>query len=185
MPAGTTSLSDRIAALQRKSSTSNGSVKLGSRSISANVGGGGGASGDSNTTSGHLSPIQSPARSVSSSSQAVKDRIARFQASDHEKPLIPKSSFGAPSPMGSERNPNALRPYPGASASGGGSGQWGENVLRPQLTGGTWVGGGEGRGWAEGGSVRPQLTGSAWLGAGGAGNSSPGTSLRAKGEYIV
>ncbi|UZJ52874.1 hypothetical protein CBS101457_002194 [Exobasidium rhododendri] len=147
--------------------------------MSANAGG---SSGDSSMMNGQLSPGQSPGRSVSSGSKAVKDRIARFQDHNHEKPLIPKSSFGAPTPMGSERNPNAHRPYPGATASGGGSGQWGEGVLRPQLTGGTWVGGGEGRGWADTSNLRPQMTGSPWLGAGG--TTPPGTSQRLKaGSY--
>ena len=175
LPAGTTSLSDRIAALQKKGS-SNGSASSGaSRSTSVNVNS---SSTGSSTTPGQLGPGGIPTRSLSSGSQAVKDRIAKFQ--NHEKPLLPKSSFGAPSPMGPEKYANVHRPYPGVSASGGGSGQWGEGVLRPQLTGGTWVGGGEGRGWAEAGGVRPQLTGGAWLGGGSGAN--PGGSQRMKGE---
>lgn len=84
--------------------------------------------------------------------------------------------------MDSGRQSNAFRAYPGANASGSGSGQWGENILRPQLTGGTWVGGGEGKGWAEAGSVRPQLTGSAWLGVGG--SPSPGR-LSGETDFVV
>ena len=174
LPTGTSSLSDRIAALQRKSSSNAGSP----RSTSAQVSGSGSRSQDTG-----LSGATTVARSVSSSasrSQAVKDRIMRFQ--NDEKPLIPKSSFGAPTPMNADRHSNAVRPYPGANASGSGSGKWGENVLRPQMTGGTWASRGEGKGWSDVAGVRPQMTGSPWLGVGGGNTPSPGSAMQLQSE---
>lgn len=166
MPAGA-SLADRIAALQKSSSVRSSQGRY-DRSASSTVGG---------ASTSAVEPT-GQGRSVSSGPRpggpgGVRDRIAKFQAD--EKPLIPKSSFGSPAPMHGERNQNALRPYPGANATGGGSGQWGEGVLRPQMTGGAWAGSGEGRGWQGGeavGNVRPQLTGGAWLGVGGGSPSS-------------
>lgn len=185
LPAGTSSLSDRIAALQRKGSSSkydssgNGVGTSNTAAVHSAASFRSSSTGNGPTSSSVDAPSN---RSISAGSQAVKDRIARFQNS--EKPLLPKSSFGAPSPMGKERHSNALRPYPGANASGSGSGQWGENILRPQLTGGTWLGAGEGKGWADAGSLRPQLTGTGWAGSGG-GSYSPGNSLRLTGEDLL
>ena len=53
--------------------------------------------------------------------------------------------------------------------SGKGSGAWGEGVLRPQMTGGVWLGAGSGGGWGDPSTVpvRPQLTGGAFIGSGG------------------
>lgn len=103
----------------------------------------------------------------------------------NEKPLIPKSSFGAPTPMSTGRQSNALRPYPGANASGSGSGQWGENILRPQMTGGAWTGGGG----TESPLLRPQMTGTPWLGVSGSKSPSPHNSLNIRGEsehrYVI
>lgn len=172
LPAGA-SLSERIAALQRSSSGTSegrrtassvnipsgrvdaaGSTIQGSRSASA---------GQSTPPTGGPGPASLPGH-LGKNSAAVKDRIARFQAQD--KPLIPRSSFGSPAPM--QNNRNVHRPYPGASGSG--SGQWGEGILRPQMTGGTFAT--EGKGF----DVRPQLTGSAWLGVGQGQQGTPGTS---------
>ena len=92
----------------------------------------------------------------------MRDRIARFQASaSSEAPLIPRSSFGAPTP-----NPDVLKSakrhaFPGAQATKG-TGNWGE-TLRPQLTGGWLQVGGYGNSHAGvDGEMRPQLTGGLW-----------------------
>ncbi|PWN91824.1 hypothetical protein FA10DRAFT_265663 [Acaromyces ingoldii] len=149
MPSGASSLSERIAALQRKSSASGGQHP---RSTS-----------DSSSRGANLSPSGSPSRSFSGSggvnSQGVRDRITRFQTQAQtagEKPLLPRSAFGQGAGADGSSN-RVLKPYPGANAAGSGSGAWGEGVLRPQLTGGTWVGGGNQGGWSDG--IRPQNTG--------------------------
>ncbi|PWN38060.1 uncharacterized protein FA14DRAFT_153399 [Meira miltonrushii] len=158
------SLADRIAALQKSSS-----IRRSDRSASSVVPG----TSNSNGAGNGIDPLAGQSRSVSSGAKigsvaGVRDRIAKFQTTE-AKPLIPKSSFGSPAPMHGERNQNALRPYPGANASGGGSGSWGEGVLRPQATGGAWGPGA----WQSdtfagaGANVRPQMTGNAWLGVGG------------------
>ncbi|SPO20233.1 uncharacterized protein UTRI_00630_B [Ustilago trichophora] len=164
VPKAGASLSERIAALQRKTSNSARSNNLSPPSTA------------SGTTSGRLSPGESPSRSPSGSSgiNAVRDRIAKFQSSD-EKPVMPRSSFGSPAPNPEIRN--ARRQFPGASA-GKGTGAWGEGVLRPQMTGGVWLGAGAGGGWGEPGStsLRPQMTGGAFLGNGAPRSSSFGVS---------
>lgn len=159
------SLADRIAALQKSSS-----IRRSDRSASSAVPG----TSNSNGAGNGSDALAGQSRSVSSGAKfgsvaGVRDRIAKFQTTE-AKPLIPKSSFGSPVPMHGERNQNALRPYPGANASGGGSGSWGEGVLRPQATGGAWGTGA----WQSsdtfagaGANVRPQMTGNAWLGVGG------------------
>lgn len=79
--------------------------------------------------------------------------------------MLPRSSFGSPAPNPEIRN--ARRQFPGAS-SGKGTGAWGEGVLRPQMTGGVWLGAGAGGGWGDPSqaSLRPQMTGGAALGNG-------------------
>lgn len=157
------SLADRIAALQKSSS-----IRRTDRSASSAV------PGTHHSNGNGSDALAGQSRSVSSGSKmgsaaGVRDRIAKFQTTE-AKPLIPKSSFGSPAPMHGERNQNALRPYPGASASGGGSGSWGEGVLRPQATGGAWQTGswqGSDTFGGAGANVRPQMTGNAWLGIGG------------------
>lgn len=150
VPKAGASLSERIAALQRKTSNPTRSNNLSPPS----------------TASGRLSPGESPSRSPSGSSHlsginAVRDRIAKFQSSD-EKPVMPRSSFGSPAPNPEIRN--ARRQFPGVSA-GKGTGAWGEGVLRPQMTGGVWLGAGAGGGWGDpaSNSLRPQMTGGAFL----------------------
>ncbi|EPQ26461.1 uncharacterized protein PFL1_06109 [Pseudozyma flocculosa PF-1] len=148
-------LSERIAALQRKTSN-----PVPSRSGGLSPGSSHGSS------SGRLSPGDSPSRMGSNgSSNAVRDRIAKFQGND-ERPLVPRSSFGvgAPNP---ELLGGARRGYPGSASKG--SGAWGEGVLRPQMTGGVWLGGGSGGGWGDPATapMRPQLTGGAFLNSGG------------------
>ncbi|PWN24535.1 hypothetical protein BDZ90DRAFT_234817 [Jaminaea rosea] len=179
MPAGTSSLSDRIAALQRKASDSTPSP---SSSSSSSYGPGAGASSMRRTPSASTSPpnaadtssssVLSNGSSYSSRSgtpQAVRDRIARFQLSpssangEAERPLLPRSSFGfgAPAPNPDNVGGRVLRPYP---VGAGGSGNWGEGVLRPQMTGGAWVGTGQSGSSARGSTpgLMPQLTGPTW-----------------------
>lgn len=154
MPAGASSLSERIAALQRKASDS-------TRPTSPGV---------PRTPSSSMSPSATApygSSSLQNQPQAVKDRIARFQQSASEfgeRPLIPRSSFGAPAPNPENERVRLNRPYPGAA--GGGTGNWGEGVLRPQMTGGAWLGTGTGssgfsspRGPS---GLMPQLTGPTW-----------------------
>ncbi|UTT96535.1 hypothetical protein NDA17_002556 [Ustilago hordei] len=154
LPKAGASLSERIAALQRKTSNPARSNNLSPPATAPSV------------TSGRLSPGESPSRSPSGSSNAnaVRERIAKFQSSD-EKPVMPRSSFGSPAPNPEIRN--ARRQFPGASA-GRGTGAWGEGVLRPQMTGGVWLGAGAGGGWGDpsSASLRPQMTGGAFLGNG-------------------
>ncbi|SPO42631.1 uncharacterized protein PSANT_00314 [Moesziomyces antarcticus] len=155
LPKAGASLSERIAALQRKTSNPARSNNL---SLPASA---------SATTSGRLSPGESPSRSPSgsaSAANAVRDRIAKFQSSD-EKPVMPRSSFGSPAPNPEIRS--ARRQFPG-SVAGKGTGAWGEGVLRPQMTGGVWLGAGAGGGWGDpaSASLRPQMTGGAFLGSG-------------------
>ncbi|PWZ01464.1 hypothetical protein BCV70DRAFT_158084 [Testicularia cyperi] len=169
LPKGGATLSERIAALQRKTSNPTGGA---SRStLSPNVTG-------NSAASGRLSPGDSPSR-VGGGAAAVRDRIAKFQSSD-EKPVLPRSSFGSPAP-----NPeisHARRQLPGVSA-GKGTGAWGEGVLRPQMTGGVWLGGGAGGGWGDpsSASLRPQMTGSAFFGSGAPRTSSFGTTRLQRG----
>lgn len=164
LPAGA-SLSERIAALQksssqtgRSSSASNASASPSSIALDRSFSAGGYKGG---STLGGKNPAN------------VRERIAKFQNSD--KPLIPKSSFGSPAPMHADRNQHVVRPYPGANASGQGSGSWGEGVLRPQVTGGAWTS--DGRAF-ETGNLKPQLTGGAWLGAGQVAGASGASTLR-------
>ena len=170
MPKAGASLSERIAALQRKTSNPVRSNNLSPPGTS------------SSATSGRLSPGESPSRSPSGSSgiNAVRDRIAKFQSSD-EKPVMPRSSFGSPAPNPEIRN--ARRQFPGASA-GKGTGAWGEGVLRPQMTGGVWLGAGAGGGWGDPGSasLRPQMTGGAFLGNGAPRSSSFGVPRMQRGS---
>ncbi|PWN17784.1 hypothetical protein BCV69DRAFT_285669 [Microstroma glucosiphilum] len=153
MPAGASTLSERIASLQRKASES-GAVSESSRPTSPLIRTG-------RVASEAASPRQmsSPASTSSDifprgsvpaagSSQAVRDRIARFQQNGGD-PLIPRSSFGAPAPNPEERG-KALRPYPAAGGWAGDS-----PSLRPQMTGG-WGGGSAG---GVGRSLMPQATG--------------------------
>ncbi|SNX81887.1 uncharacterized protein MEPE_00592 [Melanopsichium pennsylvanicum] len=168
LPKAGASLSERIAALQRKTSNSARSNKLS-------------PPGTASSASGRLSPGESPSRSPSGGSgiNAVRDRIAKFQSSD-EKPVMPRSSFGSPAPNPEIRN--ARRQFPGTSA-GKGTGAWGEGVLRPQRTGGVWLGAGAGGGWGEPGSasLRPQMTGGAFLGNGAPRSSSYGVQRMQRG----
>ncbi|KAN0061961.1 hypothetical protein ACQY0O_005956 [Thecaphora frezii] len=154
IPKAGATLSERIAALQRKTSNP---VPTRSGGLSP------GSSHDS--SSGRLSPGDSPSRLSVGSTKGVRDRIAKFQGTD-DRPLIPRSSFGVGAP-----NPELIggmrRGYLGTSAKG--SGAWGEGVLRPQMTGGVWLGGGSGGGWGDPTTapMRPQLTGGAFLNGGG------------------
>ncbi|KDN52904.1 hypothetical protein K437DRAFT_131551 [Tilletiaria anomala UBC 951] len=160
------SLSERIAALQRANITPDSSPRL----PSALGGSSASINGDSSFTSPRAATV---ARSISASvsgggssggPNAVRDRIARFQATAAtEAPLIPRSSFGAPAP-----NPDVLKSskrlnFPGSLGAGGmGTGNWGE-TLRPQLTGGSWLQiGGSGASHGREGEMRPQLTGGIW-----------------------
>ncbi|PWN54023.1 hypothetical protein IE53DRAFT_60300 [Violaceomyces palustris] len=146
LPKGGATLSERIAALQRKTSNPTSSRSAG---LSPHSG---------SSSSGRLSPGDSPSRPNTGSS-AVRDRIARFQNDD--KPLVPRSSFGAPTPN-PEMGISGRRQYLGVS-SGKGTGAWGENVLRPQLTGGTWLAPGSPGSWGDSSSIRPQMTGTGYL----------------------
>ncbi|EST06488.2 hypothetical protein PSEUBRA_004391 [Kalmanozyma brasiliensis GHG001] len=173
VPKAGASLSERIAALQRKTSNTARTNNLSPPATSASSG------------SGRLSPGDSPSRSPSGGSgiNAVRDRIAKFQSSD-EKPVMPRSSFGSPAPNPDLRN--ARSQFPGASAVKG-TGAWGEGVLRPQMTGGVWLGAGAGGGWGDPGSasLRPQMTGGAFLGNGAPRASSFGASRRGVSENIM
>ena len=164
IPKAGASLSERIAALQRKTSNSARSANLSPPGTAGSTG------------SGRLSPGESPSRSPSGGSgiNAVRERIAKFQSSD-ERPVMPRSSFGSPAPNPEIRN--ARSNFPGASA-GKGTGAWGEGVLRPQMTGGVWLGAGAGGGWGDpsSASLRPQMTGGAFLGNGAPRTSSFGSS---------
>ncbi|KAJ9476628.1 hypothetical protein PHBOTO_000283 [Pseudozyma hubeiensis] len=99
---------------------------------------------------------------------------------------MPRSSFGSPAPNPEIRH--ARSQFPGASAVKG-TGAWGEGVLRPQMTGGVWLGAGAGGGWGEPGaaSLRPQMTGGAFLGNGAPRTSSFGASrpMRGASDNIV
>ncbi|TKY90781.1 hypothetical protein EX895_000779 [Sporisorium graminicola] len=169
VPKAGASLSERIAALQRKTSNTARSANLSPPGTAGS------------TTSGRLSPGESPSRSPSGGSgpNAVRERIAKFQSSD-ERPVMPRSSFGSPAPNPEIRN--ARTHFPGASA-GKGTGAWGEGVLRPQMTGGVWLGAGAGGGWGDPGSapIRPQMTGGAFLGNGAPRTSSFGASRLQRG----
>lgn len=169
MPKAGASLSERIAALQSKTSNPARSNNLSPPGTA------------SSAASGRLSPGESPSRSPSGSynANAVRDRIAKFQSSD-EKPVMPRSSFGSPAPNPEIRN--ARQQFPGASA-GKGTGAWGEGVLRPQMTGGVWLGAGAGGGWGDpsSASLRPQMTGGAFLGNGAPQSSSFGVSRLQRG----
>ncbi|CAO1624604.1 unnamed protein product [Parajaminaea phylloscopi] len=156
MPAGATSLSERIAALQRKASDSQRRPSSPHLVRTPSAGNSSSSSAASLWASGSSRSGQPP--------QAVKDRIARFQQSATdvgERPLVPRSSFGAPAP-----NPDnvgrVLRPYPGAMATGGGSGNWGEGVLRPQMTGSAWLGTGSSGREHRSPGLMPQMTGPTW-----------------------
>lgn len=153
MPAGATTLSERIAALQRKASDSQ------HRTASPHMVR---ASSANSSSSSATSPAWAPSSTrFSQPPQAVKDRIARFQPSAadlSERPLVPRSSFGAPAPN-PDNSGRVLRPYPGASIPGGGSGNWGEGVLRPQMTGSAWLGTGGG---PRSPGLKPQMTGPNW-----------------------
>lgn len=149
MPAGSSSLSERIAALQRKASSGRGpSSTSGSTSKPST------SSYESSSMTRSTSASSSSSSTLApSQSQAVRDRIAKFQtkSDEMERPLVPRSSFGAPAP-----NPDISadrlrvhRPYPG-------------NMLRPQMTGGgmtTWDRRGGGGAAAAGMGMSPQLTG--------------------------
>ncbi|SJX60604.1 uncharacterized protein SRS1_11833 [Sporisorium reilianum f. sp. reilianum] len=167
LPKPGASLSERIAALQRKTSNTARSANLSPPGTAGSTG------------SGRLSPGESPSRSPSGGSgfNAVRERIAKFQSSD-ERPVMPRSSFGSPAPNPEIRN--ARSNFPGAGA-GKGTGAWGEGVLRPQMTGGVWLGAGAGGGWGDPGSIRPQMTGGAFLGNGAPRTSSFGASRPQRG----
>lgn len=160
MPAGASSLSERIAALQRKASSGGHSRPSTRDSPQHQMGRS--LSGESSPSSSSftLSSISNSGASSSQQSQAVRDRIAKFQATSNEngfveRPLIPRSSFGAPAP-----NPDISgdrlrvhRPYPGnmlrPQMTGGGMTTWdrrGQSGLAPQLTGPTWGAGGRRQG---------------------------------------
>ncbi len=166
-----TTLSERIAALQRANSGTptssprrptfgNGALDT-SRFASSDHASGASphASTSYRSTSAGAVPGASASAGGAAGPRGVRDRIARFQASGgSEAPLIPRSSFGAPAP-----NPDAVRgrgkgSFPAALVQG--TGNWGE-TLRPQLTGGTWlqIGGTGGAGEA---GMRPQYTGGQW-----------------------
>ncbi|KAK0550332.1 hypothetical protein OC846_003717 [Tilletia horrida] len=135
---GTPSLSERIAALQRR----NVSGPSTSTTVSP-------SSSSQGNTSG--SSLLAPPSGGGGAASAVKDRIARLQSrGDGESPLIPRSSFGAPAP-----NPDvashAVRQFPGAGGSQAG--------LRPQLTGAAWL---NGMPAANSAALRPQQTGGMW-----------------------
>lgn len=171
MPAGTSSLSERIAALQRKASDSSPSPSSMRRTPSGSTSPGSDVHSHNGSSSYPFAGASSSSASSSaarSQAQAVKDRIARFQLSADEKgekPLLPRSSFGAPGPN-PDNSGRVARPYPGAMSTGGGSGNWGEGVLRPQMTGGAWLGTGASgpRGSSTGSTpgLMPQLTGPTW-----------------------
>lgn len=154
MPAGASTLSERIASLQRKASES-GAAGESSRPTSPLVRTGRVASEAAAAPRQMSSPAGSSSdifprgsAPAAGSSQAVRDRIARFQQNGGD-PLIPRSSFGAPAPNPEERG-KAVKAYP---AAGGWAGE--SPSLRPQMTGG-WGGssaGGVGR------SLMPQATG--------------------------
>ncbi|CAO1621998.1 unnamed protein product [Sympodiomycopsis kandeliae] len=183
MPAGASSLSERIAALQRKASDSGRPSSASGQALGSGSGGyntsgmGRTASSSSNSSSSHqqntsfgstsssfAAAESGPSSTLSPQSKAVRDRIAKFQQSTDESPILPRSSFGAPAPNPENDRLRVHRPYPGASAAGGGSGRWGEGVLRPQMTGGAWLGNGSGSAGMPRGpsSLAPQLTGPTW-----------------------
>lgn len=118
----------------------------------------------SNSSSSSSSSQQGAVQSTSYGSQAaVRDRIARFQQSASEngaveRPLIPRSSFGAPAPNPDNDRLRVHRPYPG-------------NMLRPQMTGGSVMWDASRRGSGSGAaSLKPQLTGPTWTSGGGGGS---------------
>ncbi|KAK0526785.1 hypothetical protein OC834_004683 [Tilletia horrida] len=149
----TPSLSERIAALQRRNAsgpagTSSPSSAGASSSSTPAAGAGAGTAGAASGSSSLLAP-------PGSASSAVKDRIARLQSKgDGETPLLPRSSFGAPAPN-PEVSSHAVRQFPGAalSASHGAT-------LRPQMTGGAWLNGMPAN--TSGAPLRPQMTGGMW-----------------------
>ncbi|CAD6915761.1 unnamed protein product [Tilletia laevis] len=148
----TPSLSDRIAALQRRN-VSGPAASSTSASASTPTAAPGSTGSSSTSPPGSQLGTSAGGGASSSASSAVKDRIARLQSKgDGESPLLPRSSFGAPAPN-PEVASHALRQFPGASL-----GPAQGTTLRPQMTGGAWLNGVP----ATSGGLRPQMTGGMW-----------------------
>lgn len=154
------SLSERIAALQRKASPTDLKNRPVSPSTNRSISDSYSSEITNNERNSPTSPRSTsslhPSSAATSGGGGVRDRIARFQSNSTNDVLIPRSSFGAPAPN-PEVSKNSIRKG-FSGASGGGTGAWGEGVLLPQLTGGAW-GGNTNQ------SLRPQLTGGAWAAA--------------------
>ncbi|KAE8226154.1 hypothetical protein CF319_g1203 [Tilletia indica] len=150
----TPSLSDRIAALQRRNVSGPASTSAAASTPTTALPPSS-SSASSSPSGSYLAPPGGGGGGSSSASSAVKDRIARLQSKgDGESPLLPRSSFGAPAPN-PEVASHALRQFPGASL-GPAQGA----TLRPQMTGGAWLNGMPAN--TSGGPLRPQMTGGMW-----------------------